>query len=134
MLFFEFLISFIIALIAAGILVTVVGWRRSDQEGVAGTIIFLFLILLFGIWAGGVWITPFGSQISGIYWAPFVIIGFLLVLVLVAIIPPRRPRSREEAIEQAKAEKSSAAIFGAFFWILILAFIVLIIVRYVWYL
>ena len=78
------------------------------------------MFLLFG-WLGGIWLTPLGPQLWGSYWIPFVVIPILVGLLLIALVPPNRPpRTRREAIEQAREEEAVESTLGLVFWILLI--------------
>ena len=134
MFFLDLIAAVLIALIFSMILVGVFGWQRPNREGTGPAMVFLFLLLLVVVWAGGIWMEPVGPIIWGIAWIPFLVIGFLAALVVLAVIPPRRPRTRREAVQQAEAqEKTEAGVDAAisvFFWLLVVLLIVAIIVRY----
>lgn len=89
-----------------------------------------FLIVFLAILAGGIWITPVGPSVWGVYWAPMLVIALLTSLILAAATPDHKPRTRTEAIKQAEEEQDAAAVLGIFFWILIIAFIATIVIRF----
>jgi hypothetical protein len=97
---------------------------------------WLFLLIVFLVtWAGGVWIEPFGPTLFDVAWAPFLIVGFFVtLLVLAAAVPIRSPRTPGEAIEQAReAEVASTVLAGltVFFWIFLVASLVAIALGYI---
>lgn len=132
MFFIDLMIVFVIAVILSLLFAGPFAWRRPGQEVFWGNAFFLFLVFFFISWAGGVWLSPFGPVLWGAYWAPFVLIAFILGLLLLALVPPRRPRTRREAIiQQAKEETAAKAALDFFLWILVLGLFIAIIVRYV---
>ncbi len=134
MFFLDLIAAILIALIFSLILVGVFGWQRPGREGAGPALLFLFLLLLVVVWAGGVWLEPVGPIIWGIAWIPFIVIGFLATLMVLALIPPRKPRTRREAMQQAEAQTTVEAgvdvAISVFFWLLVLLLIVAIIIRY----
>ena len=94
-------------------------------------LIMFFLIVFFAAWAGGIWITPIGPTILGVYWVSFFTAGLIFALVLeaVAAFSSRSTEAREEDIRKEEETIETAA--GTTFWILLLALIITIIIGYV---
>jgi hypothetical protein len=133
--FLDFLFALVVAILAGSMLAGALGWKRRIFGGSGRTILFLFIMFLLAIWAGGIWIAPFGPLLWGAYWAPFLAAALFVTLVLAAVISshPHRPRNRREAIQQAETKQSIAVAFGLFFWLLLALLIASIIIRYVWF-
>lgn len=125
-----FLFDLLAALVVA-VLFTVIFsllFRNSGPWAIG----WIFLLVIFlATWAGGVWIEPFGPPIFGVYWMPFLFFGLLITFILAAATPRRTPRTRTEAIEQARAEEEMAEVFNVFFWIMIIGLVVAIIFAYI---
>jgi len=120
----HFLTALVIALLL-GIIFTAFGWRGPWEA------IWVFLLILFLFtWVGGVWSAPYGPPLWGVYWLPFLFFGFLLILLVAAAAPVRKPRTRREAIEQVEAEETTFAAFNIFFWLLLLGLVVALLIRY----
>lgn len=101
--------------------------RKSDNAWPAFWV--FFLIILFASWAGGIWLMPFGPATSGVFWLPFLIVGFFVTLVLLVAMPtPSVPRSPalDVPAKTAREETSDEMAFGIFFWILLFALIMVI--------
>lgn len=134
----ELLIALVIAAILSAILFGV-GWGPPYREGTRGGLLAWFVILLLVVWAGGVWVTPFGPHLRGVAWIPFVITGVLVLLLLFTAVPRpwRLPRTRREAVEQAEIARQEeiigASAFGCLFWLLMFALIVVLLSRYTLY-
>jgi hypothetical protein len=80
------------------------------------------------IWAGGVWVTPVGPPIFGVYWLPFLLIGLFVVLLIAAgSTPERRPPA-----ETVAREEEAALGLSAFFWVLLLVLAIAIAAGYSW--
>ncbi len=128
----DFFIALIIAIVFSLVLTGLLGWRHPASEALTGTIFFVFfMFLLFG-WVGGIWLTPFGPQLWGSYWVPFIIIPLLVGLLLIALVPPSPPpRTRREAMEEAAEEEAMASVLGMFFWILLILMALLIVYYYI---
>lgn len=169
MFIWDLLIALLVALLFVGLLVGLVGWGRRDRTATTGTtaattprgegssaaawgvILFLFVILFLGIWAGGVWIEPFGPEAWGVAWLPFLFVGLILALVVAAAAPPvrRTPTTgraatrqvgpvgsgpgSEPAPEKARHERQGEALavsFGVFFWLLVGLFVLAVFFAY----
>jgi hypothetical protein len=94
-----------------------------------------FLVLFLATWAGGVWMTPMGGAIWGVHWFPFLLTAIIVALLLAAATAAQgEPAdSTMEFMDEAKMERerrATAAAFGVFFWILLLALGISIVVRY----
>lgn len=128
----EFSISFIIAVLVTGLymfLTRKVG-RRTGLS-------WLFLIIFLGIWAGGIWLKPFGPTLWGIHWPAFLLVGLFMVLLLIVYLPRRGPRGRLETLnmlDRIEGEKELQEVtyitLGIFFWLLLAVLVIVIILRY----
>jgi len=134
--FIHLLFAFALALLLTTILVLVAGYRTRRKEASAGaTFLFFFFIMFPVIWAGGIWLTPFGPSAYGFVWAPFLTIGLVLILLLVAMLPgpdkklpeDREPRAGEQQIQD---DEKAVVLFGASFFILMAMMAIAIIVSY----
>lgn len=119
-----FLLDLVLALIVAMaftvLLVGVFRWRHPARQGPWAAFLFLFGVLFLAVWAGGVWLTP-GSLIA------FGITGLLVTLLVVTLAPARLPGHRQRDVLEASDE---GAIFGLFFWFLLTALLLAIILGY----
>jgi MFS family permease len=132
MFFTDLLIALVIAVIFSLILTVIFGWRHPAGEEMAGTFLFVFLMFLLFGWMGGIWLTPVGPPLWGSYWVSFIIIPFLVALLLIALAPPTRPpRTRREAVEQAREEEAVESTLGLVFWILLIFMALFIIYYYI---
>jgi hypothetical protein len=120
MFFIDLLLALVIAVIVGLILTR--GFRRSGPwTGVAG----FFLLLFLATWAAGVWLVPFGPVMFGAYVLPF-LFGALIVGLLLAAVSPPGPTG-PEPLEEGQA---AALGLSMFFWALIIALVVVILVAY----
>lgn len=131
MFFIDLLFALVIAIALSLILTGIFGWRHPRDESMAGNLIFVFLMFFLFAWAGGVWMTPWGPALWGGYWAPFLFPGIFILLLLIALIPPRQPLSRQEAVEQAEKEAVAGTALGIFFWVLIIGLVASILFHYI---
>jgi uncharacterized membrane protein YgaE (UPF0421/DUF939 family) len=130
----ELLFAVIVALLFSFLLVALFGWQRPDRPGAGPAFIYLFMILLFAVWAGGAYMQPVGPMLWGVAWVSFIVIGLLISLVILALIPPKRPRTRRERAEAAQAEAEAQAgaesLASAFFWMLLVLLLLAVVFRH----
>ncbi len=126
-LFFALAVSLFLTLVFA-----VIGRRAKSRRRVS----LFFLIVFLGAWAGGIWLGPVGPTLLGVYWLAFFAVGLVFALVLETVAaftaPPRdkAPAPTSEEQTEKKEEKAIESVLGAFFWILLLAFIGAIVLGY----
>ncbi len=107
----------------------VIGRRTKSPQRV----ILFFLIVYLGAWAGGIWITPIGPTVLGVYWLSFFAVGlvFALVLEAVAAFSHRPPDSMASEVQtDKKEEREIESVLSIFVWILALTFVAAIIAGY----
>jgi len=108
-------------------LVFAVGLRRT---GPWANIRIFFLVVFLAAWAGGLWISPAGPVFIGIAWLPILLFSFLLAVLLASFTPPQRPEPKVETITEVKDKETAVRAFGAFFWILLIGLVVIILLGY----
>jgi hypothetical protein len=111
-------------LLAVGAVLTLVAGLRLQSPWKSGWA--LFSVLFLTIWAGGIWVAPFGPGIWNIYWLPFLLIAILVAVLIAAIAPPRVHTAAEEHEREREIELG----LGLFFWVLIGGLILAIVLRY----
>ena len=119
--------------LAIAFLLTVIfialGRRARSRRG----IIIFFSLVFLAAWAGGVWITPVGPRFLGVYWLSFFIAGLIFALLQEALSASRKravPRDTIERLE-AKEGREIEQVFDIFSFILLVAFIAVIVIGYV---
>jgi hypothetical protein len=122
------------AILVAGLLALLVRsithrQRPADEPAWPG-LAFLVVILFFITWAGGIWLRPLGPVLWYVYWVPFVAVGIVAALILIASTPRSQPRNRREALQAREEERALVTAFGAFFWILVAVLLIAVVVRY----
>ena len=128
MFLFQFLLSLFLAFLLTAIYM--LGFKRKAACVGIGA---LFLIIFLVTWAGGVWLTPFGNPMWGVYWWPFLFTAIFITLLLAAAAPGRPPRSAAEAKSKApetKRQEASGVVLSVFFWLLVILLIAAIVVYY----
>ena len=110
--------------------------RQATKPRKTG-LVWLFLMIFLATWAGGTWLKPFGPTLWGIHWLAFLLVGIIIVMFLVIFIPQKTPKGRQdtldmlERIEQEKElEKVAYITLNIFFWVLLSALVIAIILRY----
>jgi hypothetical protein len=99
--------------------------------GIGVTMVFFFFILFPLIFAGSVWVGPRGPMFMGVSWGPIVAIGFILALMLAAILPRRSKVKRTQSQEEA-ARETAVGVFGVFFFLLIFVALATVVIGYNW--
>jgi len=125
-----FLVYLLFALLVSVLLTAIFLLSLGRKESRQGFLLF-FLLVFLAAWAGGLWVTPVGPSVWGVYWVPFLFAGLMFALLLAATAPSRRPRSLREAAEQASQEEQVERAVGWLFWVLVAALVAAIIARYI---
>ena len=130
MFFVEFLFVVAFALAIAFLFVMVVGRAPPSRSGTVLPFVWLFVILLFTMWAGGAWIGPAGPLIFGVAWLPFLVVGLIVALIIAAAT-----ESAQRGDEAVAAEGDTSPLLAAFSIItlmLLAALVIAIVAAYVW--
>lgn len=136
--FADLLFAFVVALLLSLLFIPFAA-SRGRTNSVTAVALFFFFILFLATWAGGVWLTPVGPAVYGVQWLPFLLVGIIVALLLVAardpMSGPELPRMSSESGSRSRpleAEATAAAtVFGILFWILALALAGAVAARYV---
>jgi len=124
----DILLVILFALIISAILGWGLGWRHPARSSTtAASILFLFVVLLITMWAAAIWMPEWGPAYYGSSWLGILLVGLFVSLVILAVVSPdwRRFRGRKADLEVEEAAEATA-VFGCFFWILMTAFIVIV--------
>ncbi len=131
-LFFASIIAFVFSIL----LTVVLGWRRPGASGIWPSVFFLFMLLFFGVWAGGIWLIPFGPKMLDIYFLPFLVSALAFSLIIIALIPP--PKRTDETIKLVRTDTENKSdsnktrrLWGVFFWFLLAGLLIVIVLKYV---
>jgi hypothetical protein len=124
-------VDFIFAVFIAVILSIVFAGGFRNRGPWANTVVF-FAVVFLAAWAGGMWLQPIGPSLWGMYWVPFVFVGLLVALLLAAVAPPqqRSPRKAAGVHEEKVEEVATMRALGIFFWIFVVALILVILISY----
>lgn len=119
----EFFIVFFIALAIASLF-----FYGLRSRGPWGAFWVFLLILFLSAWVGRLWLTPAGPVIWGFAWLP--VIFFVLIIALAIAVASPREKDRvvdyepETKTEIKESDRGVAAVFGIFFWTLLIVLIV----------
>ncbi len=126
-----FIVDVLFALVMAAIftMIFAIGLRRT---GPWSSILVFFAVVFLAAWAGGLWISPAGPVFLGIYWVPILLVAFLVALLLASIRPPptRHVETISEAETEAQQRRAVERAFDAFFWALLIGFMIVIVLGY----
>jgi hypothetical protein len=128
--FWEFIFALVIGFALTSLFAA--GFRRRTYW--PGFFTFFFILFL-AAWAGGLWMRPAGPELFGIFWIPYLAVGLIFGLLLLALLPHhyRRTPPPEETTEkpmEAAERRTGETILGLFFWIFVIAMIIAIIAGY----
>ncbi|GMU21732.1 MAG: hypothetical protein AMXMBFR13_18220 [Phycisphaerae bacterium] len=143
MILVDFLFAFLVALILSSLIMGLTGWGGLGRTEAAGlswvAALFIFFILLAASWAGGIWLTPFGPILWGVYWLPFLLVGLIVALLIGSMAAPaRRPRFAggavvPEAVDvEHREENRTERVISGVFWVLLVILAAAILARYLW--
>lgn len=124
-----FVIDLITALII-GLLFAFIVYALIDFERGWAAWLPLFLLFFFIPWGAALWIPAFGPPVFGAFWLPPLVIAFFIFLLVAALSPPRRPLTRSARVAEAREAYALNIGLSVFFWILIIASAIGIIVAY----
>jgi len=108
--------------------VFIAGFRK---RGPWGSSIF-FAIIFLGSWVGGIWFSPLGPPLWGVYWLSFLISGLIFALLLAATVSPLPPDTTVQLLKAGEkgGEAKRAMVLGIYFWLMVAVLLILIIKRY----
>jgi Ca2+/Na+ antiporter len=132
MLLLELLVALLVSLMLSAVF-ALATWKRGKRKG----LVWLFLLIFFATWAGGLWMRPFGPTLWGIHWLSFLLVGLVVALILAASQARPKPRGRDETIEilekmrqKREVEQVAWITLTIFFWVLLLSLLSAIVFRY----
>ncbi len=118
----------ILYLVALAFLITVFFRFLLRVSGPWGSFWAFFIIILLGILAADIWISPIGPYFADIYWVPPIAAGLVIALLLAATTPSPKARSEMDAERRTNRQEAAAVALGTFFWFLLVFLVILIIV------
>jgi uncharacterized membrane protein len=134
MFWIDLLFVLVFALLLSGLLTWGFGWRHPARREAAGaSALFLFLVLLFAMWAGAACFPSWGPVSLGAAWLGVLLVGMFVALMLLAVAAPtgtRRLSAAASAEAEVRRKAAAGAAFGVFFWILLFGLLIVVIVSY----
>jgi hypothetical protein len=100
------------------VIFVVVGKRAKPRK----YLILFSVILFFGSWGGGIWLSPIGPTILGVYWLSFFVVGVIFALVMegIAAFSIRTPEEIKTADKaDAKEARQIELLLRVYAWILL---------------
>jgi hypothetical protein len=138
--YWDLVFAIVVAIILSVVLVNLIGWRHPSQEKAGWPSgLFVFFVVTLVALAGGAWLAPREPGPWYEHWWPVLAAGVAVGLLLLAMVPPapRRlpPRKTEDAevIVDEMRTVHKRALFGVFFWILVAALVVIVVLGYATY-
>jgi hypothetical protein len=115
----DLFILVLFALVLSNLMTWGFRWRHpARSDAVGSSILFLFLVLTFAMWAGMVWLPP--SETGRTPWLSLILIGVVLSLLFLATaVPGRTPHTAAESLRQERDAAAAGTAFGLFFWLLL---------------
>lgn len=100
----DLIVALLVTLVLGGLLVAALRWRRAGEDtgappwdlaalALAGTYVVVLL--------GGRWLRPLGFDAAGATWTPFLLVGVLLSLLIVAVTTTAPRTERSTSVSQA---------------------------------
>jgi hypothetical protein len=95
------------------------------------------LIVFLATWSGGVWLKPIGPALWGIHWLSFLFVGIVVGLIMAVFSYQKPPMGRQETLamlermeEREMLREATYITLSLFVWILLIALVVAVILRY----
>jgi hypothetical protein len=111
--------SGLVAALVISSLLTLISVFLLKRKGPWGSAWTLFLVVFLTLWAVSIYIAPVGPIYQGVAWAPLVIAGVLLTILLIASMPGAN-QWRDESIQTDSRQKSvPKKNTSRLFWVLI---------------
>lgn len=130
------LADILLVLIFALVLSALIGWgmrwrHPAGRETASASFLFLFVVLVIVMWAGAAWLPDWGPLLYGAAWLEILLVGLFVSMIILAVATPQwKPRDVKRTGEiqpETEEEIKTATVFGLFFWLLVLAFLVMVI-------
>jgi hypothetical protein len=104
-------------------------WSRARLDLLA-----LLVLLFLTIWSLGRWFRPVGPTFYDTYWLPYVIVGVVVALLLIAalsVLTREVPGTRTGRASETQREVAAATAFGLSFWFFLIAAVAAIIASHI---
>lgn len=85
--------------LTVSVITTVIVFLAKRKRLTASGGAWLFLFMFLCIWAGGIWVTPFGRVTGSLFWMPYAVIGLIMALIFLAVTHQQPPSGRHETLD-----------------------------------
>jgi len=119
------IISLLVAVVAAVLLVWILG---RQAPGPRAGLVYLVILIFLAVWAIGLWSGPGRTPHPGLAAAAFLLAGAVVTLVLAAVLPKRRTSPTREAVDPDTV--AATAAFAVFFYLAVFVLLGLIAMHY----
>ena len=125
-----------VEILVALFLAFIVVWGLTAFAGEGGGVVAwpVFLLFFFAILAGGVWMTPVGPPLVGVYFVPFLFMAIFIALFWAAAPPPPRRRRRTDLSAPGSTLQEDTQVratgLGTLFWLLLVGLAMVTLFRY----
>lgn len=122
----EIIVSLILAFLVICGLIAFAGESRGRS------IWPVFVLFFLAIWAGGLWLTPVGPPLIGVYWMPFLFVAIFIALFWAAAPPPPKRTGKQSTDSTMQEENTAATVagLGLLFWVLLVSLAIAALARY----
>lgn len=124
----EILLALFLAFIVMWILIVYAG--ESGRWGAWP----VFLLFFFALLSGGLWVTPVGPPLLGVYWVPFLFVAIFIALLWAQGSPAPRPKGEKVSPASVPTMPDSMpetpAGFEVLFWLLLVGLAMIALFRY----
>ncbi|HTB06318.1 MAG TPA: hypothetical protein VK806_05135 [Bacteroidia bacterium] len=107
-------ISGIVAAFLIALLISLIFSVGFKHNGPWGTIWLFFVVIFLLLWAGQLWLIPFGPNISGTSWLSLLLLGLIFAFALVAPSISKPNKQKDDVVAPV------ITTIGTFFWCLII--------------
>lgn len=122
----------VLGIIVLALLIGLIFYYGFKSRGPWGSFWTFFLVIFFGIWIAALWVNPVGPIYWGVAWLDLIFVGILLALILAAASPLKKKDFEDpEAKVTTERYNHTGAVVGAFFWIMLLFFVLAVIAGFI---
>jgi hypothetical protein len=111
--------SGLVAALLISSFLTIISAFLIRKKGPWGSAWTLFLVVFLTLWAVSIYLAPVGPTYQGVAWAPLLIAGVLLTLLLIASMPGANEWRDESMESQRPPKKVIQGKASPLFWVVI---------------
>jgi len=109
----------LVAALLISSLLTVISVFLLRKRGPWGSAWTLFLVIFLALWTVSIYLAPVGPTYYGVAWAPLIIAGILLTLLLIVSMPGANEWRDESVGPEHRTKKDVPAKASRLFWVFI---------------